>query len=308
MELLKEMCSIVAPSGNEGNMKQFIIDYVKKNQSKWKAQPQIIEGDFFQEALILVFGKPKTAVFAHTDSIGFMVGYDNELIKVGGPVLKDGMSLVGKDSHGEIETETLIIEDEESEGKTVKCISGRTIDRGTYLTFASNFRQTEEYVQTPYLDNRMGCYNALLLAENMENGALVFSTYEEVGGGSVGFLGKYLWENFQVRQALISDMTWVTKGIHHGKGVAISMRDSGVPRRKYLEKVIEIAEKSGVQYQLEVESAGGSDGTMLQKTDVSFDWVFIGAPIDNVHSPDEKVFISDFEAMNELYRVLVEEL
>ena len=31
-------------------------------------------------------------------------------------------------------------------------------------------------------------------------------------------------------QALISDITWVTEGVTHGKGCAISLRDSGVPR------------------------------------------------------------------------------
>lgn len=304
-KLLEQLCSIKAPSGDEGNMKQFILEYVQEEHSKWKSTPEIIHGEQLQDAVILVFGKPKRAVFAHMDSIGFMVGYENELIKVGGPVLKDGHALVGKDSKGNIETETLIIEDEESNKKTIKCVGDREMDRGTYLTFKPNFRASDKFIQTPYLDNRMGCLNALMLAEKMENGVLVFSTYEEVGGGSVGFLGKYIQEKYGVREAIISDMTWVTNGVHHGKGVAISMRDSGIPRKKYLEQIIQDAEKSGVTYQLEVESAGGSDGTMLQKTDLSMDWVFIGAPIDNVHSPDEKVHVYDFEQMHLLYQHLI---
>lgn len=304
-DLLEKMCSIQAPAGDERAMKAFVLEYVKSNAHSWKVQPTIIEGDHIQDALILVFGQPQRAVFAHMDSIGFMVGYDNELIKVGGPVLKDGLALVGKDKYGAIETETLVIEDEEDGSNTVKCIFDRTIERGTYLTFSPNFRITEEYIQTPYLDNRMGCLNALSLAPTMTHGALVFSTYEEVGGGSVGFLGKYLQDNYGVREAIISDMTWVTKGIHHGKGVAISIRDSGIPRRKYVEQFVGTAEDFGINFQLEVESAGGSDGTMLQKTHLSFDWVFIGAPIDNVHSPDEKVFISDVEDMLELYKKLI---
>lgn len=304
-DLLEKMCSIQAPSGDEGAMKAFVMKYVEDHSQKWKVRPTIIEGDHIQDALILIFGQPQRAVFAHMDSIGFMVGYDNELIKVGGPVLKDGLALVGKDKYGAIETETLVIEDEEDGSKTIKCIFDRTIERGTYLTFSPNFRITEEYIQTPYLDNRMGCLNALLLAPTMTNGALVFSTYEEVGGGSVGFLGKYLQDNYGVREAIISDLTWVTKGVHHGKGAAISLLDSGLPRRKYVNQIIAKAETSGIKYQLEVESAGGSDGTMLQKTHLSFDWVFIGAPIDNVHSPDEKVFISDFEEMLELYKILI---
>ena len=35
MELLKQMCSIHAPSGNEGNMKEFILDYLKENNQEF---------------------------------------------------------------------------------------------------------------------------------------------------------------------------------------------------------------------------------------------------------------------------------
>jgi putative aminopeptidase FrvX len=75
-----------------------------------------------------------------------------------------------------------------------------------------------------------------------------------------------------------------------------------------LNKIIAIAKESGVTFQLEVESAGGSDGTMLQKSDLPIDWCFIGAPEDNVHTPDEKVFKFDIMSMVELYRFLMVKL
>ena len=86
------------------------------------------------------------------------------------------------------------------------------------------------------------------------------------------------------------------------------MRDSGLPRRKYLNRIIDLAEESGLEFQLEVESAGGSDGTMLQKGELLIDWCFIGAPEDNVHTPDEKVAIKDIDSMLEMYRYLMAKL
>ena len=83
-QLLKEMCSVRAASGDEAPMKEFLLNYIKENQSNWRVQPKIIEGEDFQDCLILVFGQPKTAIYAHIDSIGFTVGYDHELIKIGG--------------------------------------------------------------------------------------------------------------------------------------------------------------------------------------------------------------------------------
>jgi putative aminopeptidase FrvX len=238
------------------------------------------------------------------DSIGFSVGYEKELIKVGGPRLIDGMELVGSDSKGEIETELMVIEQEDG-SIDMEYVLDREIDRGTLLTFKPNFRETEEDVQSPYLDNRLGMWNALKVAETLENGAVVFSTYEEHGGNTVGNCARYLWEKYKLNQALISDITWVTAGVVHGGGVAISMRDSGLPRRSYLNRIIDLANESKVAFQLEVESAGGSDGGVLQKSDLPIDWCFIGAAEDNVHTPDEKVFKKDIQSMVDLYSYLM---
>jgi len=307
MELLKQLVAIRGAASDEAKVAEFVKEYVAREAKNWKVQPKIIAGKGFQDAVILVFGKPRTAIYAHMDSIGFSVGYDKELIKVGGPRLIDGMELVGSDSQGEIETELMVIEHEDGT-KDLEYVFEREIDRGTLLTFKPNFRETDEYIQSPYMDNRLGMWNALKVAETLENGAIVFSTYEEHGGNSVGFCAKYLWDKYELNQALISDITWVTSGVVHGGGVAISMRDSGLPRKSYLDRIISIARESAIDFQLEVESAGGSDGGVLQKSDLPIDWCFIGAPEDNVHTPDEKVFKYDIVTMVELYKVLMREL
>lgn len=302
MNFLKQLCSIHAPSGNEVAMKEFIKLYVKENQFNWTNIPELIEGDFIQDCLLLKFGKPTTAIFAHMDSIGFTVRYNNEVVKIGGPITNNGIKLVGKDSKGKINC-------------TLREISGkhsvkfhREIDRGTELVFEPNWRETDNYVQCCYMDNRLGIWNALKVAETLENGIIAFSCWEEHGGGSVGYLAKYIYKNWNVRQALISDITWVTDGVPSGKGVVISMRDFGIPRRSFIDKVILLAKESGISFQLEVEGAGSSDGGYLQSSHLPFDWCFIGAPEDFVHSPDEKVNKKDIEDMWKLYNYLLKHL
>lgn len=302
--LLKDMQSIHAPAGDESEMKDFLIDYVEKNKMKWNVQPELIHGEDFQDCLILRFGKPRTAIFAHMDSIGFTVRYGKELVKLGGPKISSGIKLVGEDSNGEIETEVLFNE----ETKKISYVLNRDIDRGTNLTFKPNWREDDDFIQNCYMDNRLGVWNALKVAETLEDGVIVFSCWEETGGGSVGYLGKYIYEKWGIRQALISDITWVTKGVPHGKGVAISMRDSGIPRKSYVRKIIDIATKNKIEFQLEVEDAGGSDGNGLQKSSYPFDWCFVGAPEDNVHTPNEKVHKGDINEMVKLYKVLMKEL
>jgi putative aminopeptidase FrvX len=302
--LLRELCQIKAPSGNEGLMKEFIIEYVHKQSRKWKVQPEIISGEVFQDCLMLKFGNPRTALFAHIDSIGFTVGYNNELIRIGGPVTEDGIGLLGADSLGEI---ACVLHNDVENGQ-VRAQYHREIERGTELVFKPHWRETDDYIQCCYMDNRLGVWIALQLAETLEDGLLVFSTYEEHGGGSVGFLTRFMVEQLNIHQALICDITWVTEGILHGNGVVISMRDKGIPRRKYLDKIIGLARESGVPFQLEVESAGSSDGGYIQQSPYPVDWCFIGAPEDHVHSPDEIVHKKDIESMLQLYQFLLKRL
>jgi len=301
--LLKELCSIHAASGEEYTMKNYLLQYIKKNQANWKVQPKLYHGEEFQDCLILVFGEPRTAVFAHMDSIGFTVRYENQLVPIGGPDAKTGYRLKGEDSLGPIACELEVNKENQTFYKF-----GRGIDRGASLTFECDFRESDEYIQSCYLDNRLGVFNCLQLAETLEDGMIIFSTYEEHGGGSVPFLAKFMVEKYGVYQALISDITWVTEGVKHAEGVAISMRDKSVPRQSFIQMIQNLAENSNIPYQLEVEASGSSDGGYLQETPYPIDWCFIGAPEDNVHSPDEKVHKKDIQSMVEMYKYLMSEL
>ncbi len=311
-QLLKDLCSIHAPSGNEAPVKAFLLDYIEKNKSRWRKEPVIIaDKNEVQDCLILLFGEPRTALFAHMDSVGFTVRNDQELVRVGSPRTEDAYRLVGEDARGPVKCTLRVEEEKETEGKgrkTLKYESDRPIEKGTNLTFAPDFREDEDHVQCCYMDNRLGMWNALKVAEDLEHGAIVFSCWEEVGGGSVGYLARLLFEQHAVRQALISDITWVTNDILAGEGAAISIRDSGIPRRGFVNKILEHARESKITFQEEVEEAGGSDGIALQHSPYPFDWCFIGAPEQHVHSPDEKVHKKDIASMTALYRYLMERL
>ena len=100
----------------------------------------------------------------------------------------------------------------------------------------------------------------------------------------------------------------MTEGVHHGQGVVISLRDKNIPRKVFVDKVVLLAEESGIPYQLEVEGAGSSDGREVQQSPYPIDWCFIGAPEDHVHSPDEKVHLKDIDAMIHMYQYLMKAL
>ncbi|AFL83137.1 peptidase family protein [Belliella baltica DSM 15883] len=302
MKLLKDLLEIQSVSGNESSMQKFLLNLILQRMNTWKVLPKVYHGENFHDCILLKFGNPRTAVFAHIDTIGFMTRYENQLICVGGPELEDNILLCGEDSLGPILCKLKNIDGELFHDFP------RAIDRGTYLSFAQNVRIDDKFIQAAYLDNRLGVYNALKLCEDLVDGWVVFSTYEEHGGGSMPYLLKFIMEDAPVKQALVSDITWVTEGVGHGKGVAISIRDKYIPRRSFVNKIIALAEQSGVTFQLEVEDAGGSDGREIQFSPYPIDWIFIGAPEDHVHTPNEKVALFDLECMIEMYRYLLPHL
>lgn len=303
MKLLKQLCEIHAPSGEEAAVKDFLLKYIRKESKHWKVQPEIISGEAFQDCLLLRFGEPRTAIFAHMDSIGFTVRYFNQLLPIGSPDAEAGTKLVGRDSLGEIECELEFDKENHAYYKY-----GRTIERGTSLTYRVDYSEGRSYIQSAYLDDRLGIYNALRVAEDLTDGVIAFGAWEEHGGGSVPYLARYMYEQWKVRQALISDITWVSDGVAPGKGVAISLRDRNIPRRAFVNKIISMAQASGEDFQLEVEGMGSSDGRELQLSPYPFDWCFIGAPQQNPHTPHEKVHKRDIESMISLYKHLMRSL
>lgn len=302
MKLLYDLLGLHGVSGDESKTSLFILDYINERKNIWDHVPEVFFGDNFHDCILLKFGSPTTAIFAHMDTVGFMSRYENQLVAIGGPEIIPGTKLVGQDSLGPINCKLIWDED------GVFHDFPRGIQTGTRLSFDQNIRLNEEFIQAAYLDNRLGLYTSLKICESLKNGWIIFSTYEEHGGGSVPFLLKFIQENAPIRQALIADITWVSEGVRPHEGVVISMRDKFIPRKKFLDKIISFAKESGIPYQLEVEDSGGSDGREVQFSPYAVDWCFIGAAEENVHTPDEKVSLVDLDAMIKMHKYLMEYL
>lgn len=297
MELLRRLTEIPGASSDEGAISEFILKHVDENQADWKRRPTVLAGGEWHDNVVLIFGQPRTAIWAHTDTVGFTVGHGNRLIEIGSPRPGQRTTIVGEDSQGQIETT--------AENSTA---TGRQIEPGTILTYKPAFEETDENVHSPYLDNRLGVFAALSIAKTLTDGAIVFGTYEEHGGNAAAALARILKETYDVRQALILDATWATEHVRLGNGTAVSLRDGSIPRRSYLRRVLKIARNSGVDFQLEVQSVGGSDGTQLQASELLIDWCFVGPPTEGAHTPRETANKHDIDCTVELYRQLMEKL
>ena len=102
LALLQELCTIPATAGDEQLLSDWILRYTLKHQSSWKHQPEIFAGDGFQEAIVLMFGRPRLAVFAHLDTVGYCTAYGDRLVPIGKPKAKTGATLLGRDAKGPV--------------------------------------------------------------------------------------------------------------------------------------------------------------------------------------------------------------
>lgn len=302
-KLLRQLCEVHAPSGNESAMRALVLAYLNRRSRRWKSRPEVVHGDAFQDCLILKFGKPRTAIFAHMDSVGFTVRYFDQLVPVGSPEAPAGTRLIGEDSLGPVECELQY----DHEGHAIYRF-GRVIDRGTDLTYKVNFRNAGEFVESASLDNRVGVYAALKVAETLTDGVICFSCGEEHGGGTVPFLIRHVYETWGVHQTLVADVTWTTDGVRPGSGPVISLRDRHIPRRTYVNRIAELASASGVRHQHEVEGTGSSDGRELQASPYPIDWCFVGVAQEHPHTPAERVHKKDVAQMISLYEYLMRHL
>jgi len=134
-KLLKTLCSIYGPSGDETDVRDFILDYVAKNQSYWKHQPELFFGDGFQDNLILVFGKPRTAVFCHMDTVGFTHRYNKQLINIGSPQGSKNTIVWGKENNHILKGPLQI----HSQTKKISLQSKILPQTGTAFVFESKF-------------------------------------------------------------------------------------------------------------------------------------------------------------------------
>jgi putative aminopeptidase FrvX len=293
---LWELLALDSPSGDEGPLADWLETYLAR---------EVPDARFERlgDSLIVRRGEqPTVAVFAHTDTTGWMLGYDKQLIAIGGPSGKPG-DLIRSTKRPD--TGNKLTRRKDGSWK----VRGKTdAVPGSRWVYAALPKQDGDEIIGPYLDNRAGMWAALHVLRNCPMVAVAFTSYEETRGVGALLCARRLYETNGIMQALISDLTWHTKHVRCGHGPAVSLRDSCLPRQRFLQRVLALADTSGLPYQREIEDSGGSDGASLDRSGIPMDWVFVGAPEHDPHTACERVHTGDLQGMAGLLVHLVNEL
>ena len=285
LELLWELLAQDSPSGDEGPLADWLEAYLAREVPEARSER-------LGDSIIARRGEhPTVAVFAHLDTTGWTLGYKKQLISIGGPDGKPGDALR---PCRRPDTGNTLTRRKDGSWK----IKGKTDALpGSRWVYAAKPQQKDDEMIGPYLDNRAGVWAALHVLLGCSNVAVAFTSYEETRGVGALLCARRLFETEGITQALISDLTWHTKHVRSGHGPAVSLRDSCLPRQRYLSRILELAGTSGLPYQREIEDSGGSDGASLDRSGIPMDWVFVGAPEHDPHTAKERVHVSDLQGM-----------
>lgn len=296
LDLLWDLLAQDSPSGDEGPLADWLAGWLAQELPEARVERL---GD---SLLVLRGQRPAVALFAHLDTTGWTLGYGKRLIKIGGPAGEAGDPIrpAGMPDAG---------------NRLSRCKDGSWKVRGktnalpgSRWVYAAAPQEKDGEITAPYLDNRAGVWAALHILRQCPNVVVAFTSYEETRGVGALLCARRLFEAHGITQALIADLTWHTKDIKCGKGVAVSLRDSCLPRQRYLERILALVETCGLPFQREIESSGGSDGASLDRSGVPMDWVFVGAPERDAHTVRERVNVGDLQGMAAMLAHLVNAL
>ncbi len=293
-DLLRTLMTTEASAGDEDRLALFLLEWLADNARGVSCRR-------VGNTVVAMRGRPRVAVFAHIDSVGFTLDFDHTLIPIGGPDPEDGTPLrttVGGTTWRGI----------------LRAAGGARRPRyrlegegppGSAWIYDTEPALDEQTLRGAYLDNRVGVLTGLHLLERLEDVCVAFTAAEEISGRGALDAARWLYEETAIRQALIADITWATESVIAGKGPALSLRDAFIPRTAWFRRLRELAESSGTPFQIEIQSSGSSDGGMLERSGFGFDWLFVGAPEHGYHSAHEELQTQDAVGMLRLFEFLV---
>lgn len=254
---------------------------------------------------------PVIGLFAHMDSVGFMVkkteGDIVEVVKIGKPKIAQFMPVVVLSQGQEIPG--LLLQKEEKLFVDVGSKQHTQAVRvGDFVTFPPNYNEQAGVILSRNLDNKIGCYVALQVFKQVDNVIFIGTVREENRPNGASVAARALSEHLTL--ALVIDVTYdenilSSYHIHIGNGPAICLKDSLIQDRVAGERLVALAETHHIPHQVEVLETGGSDANTIAHEGIPT--LFVGVPLRYMHSPTEVAHRSDIENTIRLLAIYLEE-
>lgn len=326
--VLKELCALRGPSGNERAVRDYIIE---------KAAPLADSVTVDRMGNVIAFKKGTdpngrhVLLDAHMDEVGMIVQgiNDNGLISyltVGGidpRVVVSKRVRVGEDAvPGVIGAKAIHLQSVEeyhavlSHDQLYIDIGAKNRDEaagkvkpGDYVTFDSDWVEFGDMmVKSRALDDRVGCMVLLSLLEGEYpcDITCAFTVQEEVGLRGAHCAAGHIHPDCALilEGTTANDLGDVPEHLRvcsPGKGVAISFMDRASIGHKDMGRAVrDLAAEKGIPWQFKSYTSGGNDGGAVQRETFGVPVAVLSVPCRYIHSASSVCSFRDIDAMYQL--------
>jgi len=306
MDLLAQLINLDGVSGDEHDVRNFIIKEVRKHVKDVKV-------DKMGNIIVRKKGKKPVILFiSHMDEIGLMVSSVDDKGKmfvsaIGGidPYMLVGQRVFvkGKEKiHGVITNDNVLNDLDVPKklkigdlyvytGLSKEELKKKGVKIGSYVVFAETCQfctlGSRDIISGKALDDRIGCYILLELMKNLKTKnevVFVFTVQEEIGlyGAEASVF------NLNPDYAIAIDVTGhndQNDTMVLGRGPALTIKDAEMLGNKCLNEALqEVAKKLKVNLQLEVSEIGTTDARVIFAAKGGIPSGVLGVVVANLHT------------------------
>lgn len=320
--LLKHLSELNGVSGNEKEVRDYIIEYIKDKVDSYKVDKI---GNLLALKKSSSPSAPRVAISAHMDEVGLFItevtpegylkfqniGYIDPMILVSKPVIINNKIL------GVIGSKAIHLQKPEERKQSVQMeqlyidigAAGKEeveeqVRPGSYAAFVTEFSDFGSgFYKGKALDDRAGCtiIMELLNKEYDCNLTAVFTVQEELGlRGS-----KVVSNNLEADLAIVVEATSALDIHEHeqerrivelGKGPACSLMDAGtIYNPKLIRKTMEIAEENSIPIQYREGTQAANDAGSIHLSREGIPTITISIPCRYIHSMSSLISKDDYD-------------
>lgn len=331
--LIKKLTEANGLPNNEKEVREIIMEELKGHVDSMKIDHI---GNLIVEKNVESKGK-HLAIAAHMDEVGLVVSWieDSGLLRFQSwgcdpKILPAKVVKIGKNKiTGVIGTKPIHLQAPGERKKAIKiddmyidigakskAEAKKYVSLGDYVAFDSEFVEFgEDKFKAKAFDDRAGCAIAIgVLKSDIKNKiTAVFSVQEETGlrGAMVASaninadLVLILEGTISADMADVDDSRRVTT---LGQGPAISLLDKySVYNKKYINQLVDVAEKNGIPYQFRRSNMGGTDAGPFHTAHTGTPAIGVAVPCRYLHSPVSIMDKNDFSNMQKLVSCFIDE-
>ena len=331
--MLKDLCNINSTSGDEKEIREFILNEIKNS----------CEYNVDSLGSIIAFKKGKKApknkvmICAHMDEVGFIItditsdGY-LKFGLVGGidtkVIVNRVVTVNGIDGVIGLKPVHLLSDDEKSKSPSLKSLfidigakdreeAEKYVSLGDYAYFKNDFYELGNgMIKSKALDDRIGCMLMIeLIKSDLEYDTyFCFNVQEEVGlrGSTCTSYSVQSDISVVLESTTAGDLCGVTGGDRVcvlGNGPVVSFMDGRTIYDKNLYNLaISVAKDNGIKVQTKTAIAGGNDAGAIQTSGRGSRVMAISLPCRYIHSASSVVKADDINETRKLLKELLPRL